>query len=567
MPNDQEQSAPDRALIPQSSDEPLFEWNIVTDALFMSEGLRKSLHLQTAPPTMADFYRLLPADAATELAAMRKGILMDRESSGPDCSYLCNGFWVQEYIIVLSRNSEGHATRVIGKMEAVPVGPAQAGIGFNIGIQDFAGSGVWIYDVKNARVWRDATCNMLVGMDEIRPNPVPAAFGLHEIHPSERDALLRHYKIFCEGTFFGDTITDMVRIKQPDGTYAPALIRASAVERNEAGKAVLIAGLLSMGNQANSQFYKNDNLFDALNNIGGGQWNWDTSSDKVYFCPRYMEMLGYGNDKNPMSVDDWRKRIHPEDSANVFKIQKDILESSKSGDTFEYTYRMRNADGGWTWIFDRGYVTWRDIKGRAGHVIGSMTNITTAQAERDRLEDLVRHDTLTGLRSRAFCNLEIEHIEQNGIRPVCVISLDITGLKMYNDNLGHSMGDEILTKAATLLRACLRKTDCVGRIGGDEFIALLANCTLEKGKKLVEIIKERFDDYNKSPGVMPVFASIGLACARSRKEKLAQTINRADEAMYQDKKMQREAAHAAITAWIHARTGKPLVADDRLKSE
>lgn len=111
-----------------------------------------------------------------------------------------------------------------------------------------------------------------------------------------------------------------------------------------------------------------------------------------------------------------------------------------------------------------------------------VTNITTAQTERDRLEELVKNDALTGLRSRAYCNLEAERIEKNGIRPVCVISCDITGLKMVNDNLGHAAGDELLAEAATLLRKPLRLTDCVARMGGDEFVVLLPGCAPGQGQ-------------------------------------------------------------------------------------
>lgn len=102
-----------------------------------------------------------------------------------------------------------------------------------------------------------------------------------------------------------------------------------------------------------------------------------------------------------------------------------------------------------------------------------VTNITTAQTERDRLEELVKNDALTGLRSRAYCNLEAERIEKNNIRPVCVISCDITGLKMVNDNLGHAAGDELLAEAATLAAQASAAYGLRGAHGGDEFVVLL----------------------------------------------------------------------------------------------
>lgn len=554
------------SLLLSASDEPLFEWDIANDRLAMGRGLAKTLNLASPPQTMAAFYKLLPPDAATELAAMRKNLLQGQSGASPNYAYLCNGFWVQEYLLVLSRNSEGHATRVLGKIDATPVGPAQAGFGFNSAMDNLAGCGVWIYDVKKGQVWQDQTCCLLLGARG-RKFPQPASKILRDIHPAERAALQRHYRTFCASSFFGDTITDLVRMKVEDGTYAPMLLRACAVQRNEAGKALLVAGLLAPGEPASADcnyIYQDDSLFHALNNMGGGQWTWNVMDDTLYFSPRYLDLLGYASEPNPMSPQTWRAWIHPEDAQKVAEVQEEILASPKSGNTFEYAYRLKGPEGEWTWIFDRGYVTWRDKQGRAGHIIGSITNINAAQAERDRLEDLVRHDALTGLRSRAFCNLEIEHIEQNAIRPVCIISVDISGLKMINDSLGHSMGDTALTRAATLLRDGLRKTDCVARIGGDEFLAILPNCKLEKGKKLLSIIRERFDEYNSQPDVMPVFASLGLACARQPQERLRDVIERADEAMYENKKAERHTAHAALRAWIVERTGEEPAADDRL---
>ncbi|MDE5831758.1 MAG: sensor domain-containing diguanylate cyclase, partial [Desulfovibrio sp.] len=255
--------------------------------------------------------------------------------------------------------------------------------------------------------------------------------------------------------------------------------------------------------------------------------------------------------------------IHPDDLAKVTLARGAVTAGEENGDTYECTYRMRGADGEWMWIFDRGYVTWRDKDGKAGHAIGSITNITTAQAGRDHLEALVRHDALTGVRSRAYCNLEIEHIEQNKIRPVTVLSFDITGLKMINDSLGHAMGDESLTRAATIIRNSLRATDCIARMGGDEFIVILANCNEEKGRKILDKIKKNFDAYNQAIENLPVRAGAGMATITRPEESMRDAMAKADERMYQDKRAQSKAAREAIKNWINLYAGKEISGDDR----
>lgn len=550
-------------LIPLSSEEPLWEWDIVSDYFFMSAGALKALNLSSPPRRMKDFHKLLPPGASCELSNLRETVIAGKTGSVMECGYLCNGRWVREYLMVLTRNSQGRATRVMGRFSAsaAPMGQMEFRVS-NSGLPEY---GIWVLDVEKGKIWNDALCAAYSNNAEKLKYPIPPDENYMNVHPSEVEALKRHYDQFCSGASLGDNISDIVRVRNHEGEYVPILLRATALERDDAGKALLVAGTVTTNNPTDAladKLGQDDLLFHALMNMGGGQWNWDTKEDCIYFCPRFLAMLGYTPDDARDFIKNWRSHIHPDDYQKVRAAQQAVIDNKENGDSFECTYRMRRADGSWAWIFDRGFVAWRDADGIAGQIIGSTTNITTAQAERDELEELVRHDTLTGLRSRAYCNLEMEHIEQNDIRPVCVISLDITGLKMVNDNLGHMMGDEMLTKAATILRGSLRRSDCIGRVGGDEFIVLLPNCGEEKGKKLLNKIKAAFDQYNSTKHGMPVFAAMGLSCADSMKTRLAEVIVRADDAMYENKRRYRKEHHAALRAWIKQFTGKDVSDQD-----
>lgn len=550
------------SLIPLSSAEALWEWDIVTDTLFLTKGALKSLNLAKHPRSMPQFYSLLPRDAAVELATVREGIIAGKTGSMAECGYICNGLWVDEHAIVLTRNSEGRATRLMGQLRIMSV---NRNTGFRGGMELLAEAGLWQLDTQRNLVWRDRACEDIIGL-EAQSYPVAAGELIFDVHPAEREAFARHYELFIKSGFLGDTITDIVRIRLSGGRYLPSLVRATAMQRNEKGRALMISGLLAPGEPEKTAAHpliSDDRLMDALNSMGSGQWNWDTSQDAVYFCPRYLSMLGYPPEEDALFAHSWRNYVHPDDLAKVDLARQLTVESPDNGDTYECTYRMRQADGSWAWIFDRGCVTWRDADGRAGHLVGSLTNITTAQAERDRLEDLVRHDSLTGLRSRAFCNLEIEQIEQNLIRPVSTISVDITGLKMINDYLGHAKGDELLTQAATLMREAVRRSDCIGRTGGDEFVIILPGCDYEKGKKVLEKLENAFAAHNRDTH-LPVFAAMGLASAESPSTSLAEAMALADEEMYRNKRKHREAAHAVLKTLIHETTGRDVGADERL---
>lgn len=102
-------------------------------------------------------------------------------------------------------------------------------------------------------------------------------------------------------------------------------------------------------------------------------------------------------------------------------------------------------------------------------------DVTERRRVAERLEHLSRHDPLTGLANRTLLR---ERLAQEGAGDgqtlMALLCLDLDGFKTINDTLGLATGDRVLVETAERLRACVRKTDTVARIGGDEFAVLLA---------------------------------------------------------------------------------------------
>lgn len=566
------ENMPDSDILPSShipvhSRELLWEWDLPTDTLFLTDGAIKALHLKQIPANMAEFYGLLPPNAAVELAALREDIISGRVENAEACGYICNGYWVRERMTVLLRNADARAVRIMGQMS---VSHLKDSIGFVAGQALLSEAGMWLYDVQRSLLWHDAICDRILGYGEEMKYPVFSKDTLFRVHPSEQEAVRRHYALFCSSKFLGDTITDVLRVRRAEGQYVPILVRATAMQRDKQDRAVLISGIMASGESSKGSLdslNKDGRLFHALDSMGSGQWNWDTRQKAIYFCPRYLNMLGYTAEDEQRFSRNWRSYIHPDDLEKVTRVQDQVIASPEHGDAYECAYRLRRSDGGWAWVFDRGCVTWRDAEGRAGHMIGSITNITTAQAERDKLEELVRHDSLTGLRSRAYCNLEIEHIEQNKIRPVSIISVDLTGLKMINDYLGHSRGDEVLTATASIMRGTLRRSDCIARVGGDEFLILLPGCDESRGHKVREKLRKAFNEYNAAKPPLPVFVAIGIAATESMDRSLKTAMAIADEQMYEDKRARRKEEHAIIKQLILEQTGRRVGRDERIMED
>lgn len=160
------------------------------------------------------------------------------------------------------------------------------------------------------------------------------------------------------------------------------------------------------------------------------------------------------------------------------------------------------------------------------------------QEKLEEAEELASRDTLTGARNRMCMENMIESRIAAGMA-FCVAMVDIDGFKKVNDTHGHLTGDELLKQFATELRSACRKTDVIGRWGGDEFVILL-DCGLNEATGQIERLRKWVcGDYTvgSASGTLKLRldASIGLA-EHLPPESLKALIGRADAAMYERKK-------------------------------
>jgi diguanylate cyclase (GGDEF)-like protein len=156
------------------------------------------------------------------------------------------------------------------------------------------------------------------------------------------------------------------------------------------------------------------------------------------------------------------------------------------------------------------------------------------------LERLVSMDELTGVYSRRHITelgrRELQRFRRTG-RPLAVLLLDLDNFKGINDTFGHAAGDRALTDVSTALQNGLRAQDMVGRYGGDEFLILLVDTTLDAARataaRLHRLIAEqiiRIGDTNINPGV-----SMGLAPLRAETVDFNCLVAEADHALYKAK--------------------------------
>jgi two-component system cell cycle response regulator len=171
--------------------------------------------------------------------------------------------------------------------------------------------------------------------------------------------------------------------------------------------------------------------------------------------------------------------------------------------------------------------------------------------ERHRLFSALRSlsliDDLTGLYNRrGFTDLGEQYLKlaRRSGRGVTMVYLDLDRFKTINDSLGHHVGDRALLRVADILRATFRRSDIIARLGGDEFGVLALEAADESSELLVQRLRERVVDFNRSsPEPYQLSVSIGMAHHDDDlRVRLEDMVAEADSAMYREKHGKRAAA-------------------------
>ena len=156
------------------------------------------------------------------------------------------------------------------------------------------------------------------------------------------------------------------------------------------------------------------------------------------------------------------------------------------------------------------------------------------------IQYLAHHDALTGLNNRVSFMAKVQQALQNSRRHgehFAILYIDLDRFKPVNDTLGHAAGDLLLQQVAQRMTETLRTADVIGRIGGDEFMVLLADIdnasiALAVANKLCRVLDQPF---KLGQEVANISASIGVALYPEHGNDFDSLSNAADQAMYRAK--------------------------------
>jgi len=202
----------------------------------------------------------------------------------------------------------------------------------------------------------------------------------------------------------------------------------------------------------------------AMRGSNDGLWDWDIANDEIYYSPRFMNIVGMGEEERVGTFGLWLDRVHPADRGRVTAD----LRAHIDGVTFLFQneHRLMHATGGYRWVLARG-VAARSADGAATRLAGSLADINDRRVL----------DPVTRLPNREWLADRIDRILQRtpGTRrqPSALVIVGLGRQRDIAHGLGNAAAERSLQIAAERISSSLRPTDVVTRVAGEQFCVLL----------------------------------------------------------------------------------------------
>lgn len=306
------------------------------------------------------------------------------------------------------------------------------------------------------------------------------------------------------------------------------LMQGAVLERDSEGAAVYFSGYCV---EVKNEF----SVPRIYNSAEIGLWEWDGVSGRCNFCREYHRMLGYDwpRESLPDSFEGWKKLVHPDDIEAV-RFQEKLSRDQNAGDKFQCFIRLRHKNGEYIWTIGKGFVAQRDHLGRAISIRGTNQNIDIVQKNCEKALERSFRDHLTNCYNRTFFKEYWERLTADGGWPISFLYVDICGLKMVNDLLGHDFGDRLILRLVNIMETVIQMSKYVIRMGGDEFLVILPEC----GPELLAECEKNLNKYMKFKNEgkeLPVIFSVGTSSLHHKDESLAEAIHAAERRMQRNK--------------------------------
>lgn len=280
----------------------------------------------------------------------------------------------------------------------------------------------------------------------------------------------------------------------------------------------------------------------------------DCDGNRLYNSPSYQTVLGYTTEE--LKLTSSVEQIHSEDQQRVIEAADKAISTGR-GERLEY--RMRHKDGTWR-ILESVATPIPNEKGQTERLVIINRDITERKRAEETLAHIALHDALTNLPNRTLFLDRVSHVlgvsRRHTSYKFAVLFIDLDEFKVFNDSLGHSVGDDLLIQIARRLSVSIRDIDTISRslligdtntcrsegslarIGGDEFTILLEDIKdCGDAIRVAERIQERLGiPFVVGEQKLVTTASIGIAFCASSYTNAEELVRDAEIAMYRAKR-------------------------------
>ncbi|MCS7149652.1 MAG: sensor domain-containing diguanylate cyclase [Caldimicrobium sp.] len=270
-----------------------------------------------------------------------------------------------------------------------------------------------------------------------------------------------------------------------------------------------------------------DSLYQVLDNLGSGLIILDLNKVIIGLNKWALKMTGY-------EEEELLGKLAPETLFALFTTERCTFEYLLQNNWCEFDALMKRKDQ--STFYAHLLVTVIDTHDRGKMIVINFFDITEKKALEKELFQASITDYLTGLYNRRFIMETLQKEKELSDRynlPFSLVLLDLDYFKFINDIYGHDMGDRVLIEVGRILKEKIRASDVSARMGGEEFLILLRNTTLDKATIVAEKIREEITGI-KIPPLDWVSASFGVT-AYQKNEPINDTLRRADLALLKAK--------------------------------
>lgn len=301
-----------------------------------------------------------------------------------------------------------------------------------------------------------------------------------------------------------------------------------------------------------------------------GDWQLEVPSGRITVSDSVREMFGCEIPPFPELKD----TLLPAPSWEI--IQAAIQKVVQTGTGFDLEVPATHGSGAPMWINVKGEPI-KNVTGGISELLGTVMDITQRKdaerkleamqksyqkhleeqvAERtaslsavnEELQRLARRDSLTGLYNRIAADERLRQeflLLKRSASPYAVLFMDIDHFKSINDTYGHEIGDHVLRRFAAVASSIIRESDFLARFGGEEFLVVLPDTSVEGAMLIAEKIRSAVETHDF--GAVPhITVSIGVASGEDKDLREEAVVRRADSALYKAKSSGRNAVRLYV---------------------